>query len=305
MKVAKRWIAGPLDGPTVQHVLERIGADRSAIQDGRVFLGRKRVRRADEPIREGDVVEVAPARRHADLRVLGRCDDLIAVDKPAGIPTIGDHFGIAHSLVGLCAQALGRVAASVHPTSRLDRDVSGVVVFALTAEAARRVHRARAAGQYGRRYVAIAARPPHPSSGLWDAPIGRATLPRQRAAGGRHAAPSRTRYRTCSEVANAWAMLAAWPETGRTHQIRVHAAHAGAPLIGDRTYGGPVRVTLDTGRVIEARRIALHALRVEVPDGHGGRFVATAPVPIELESLWSDLGGDPAAWELCASCDAP
>jgi 23S rRNA pseudouridine1911/1915/1917 synthase len=97
-------------------------------------------------------------------------------------------------------------------------------------------------------------------------------------------------------------MLAVTPLTGRTHQIRVHAAHAGAPLVGDRAYGGPVRVTLPSGRVLQPGRIALHAARVVVPGEGGSPLVAAAPVPAELEALWSALGGEPAAWEVSVSC---
>ncbi|HEX4447825.1 MAG TPA: RluA family pseudouridine synthase, partial [Polyangiaceae bacterium] len=90
--------------------------------------------------------------------------------------------------------------------------------------------------------------------------------------------------------------------TGRTHQIRVHASHAGSPLMGDRDYGGPARVTLATGRVLELRRVALHAARVVVPGEDGAPLVARSPVPAELQALWSALGGDAAAWEFAATC---
>ena len=109
------------------------GADALAVGDGRVFVGRKRVKRGDERVGAGDVVDVADPRagEETEVRVLLRADDLVAVDKPAGVPTIADHAGAAHALVALTARALGVDAATLHPTSRLDRDVSGVVVFAL------------------------------------------------------------------------------------------------------------------------------------------------------------------------------
>ncbi|MGH7298021.1 MAG: RluA family pseudouridine synthase, partial [Polyangiaceae bacterium] len=90
--------------------------------------------------------------------------------------------------------------------------------------------------------------------------------------------------------------------TGRTNQIRVHAAHAGAPLLGDRAYGGPVRVTLPSGKVLQPARIALHAARVVVPAPDGSPLVVVSPVPPALAELWSALGGDPSAWEGAASC---
>jgi 23S rRNA pseudouridine1911/1915/1917 synthase len=304
--VTVRWITQPGDGHTVGEVLARAGADGRAVADGRVFLDRRRVRSASEPVREGAVLEIAPLRPAAVAPViLVRTDDLVAVDKPAGTSTIADHRGAADALSFLVANALGLDPSRIHPTSRLDRDVSGVVVFALTSEAAGRLAQARANGVYDRRYVAIAARAPDLAHGSWKAPIGRHRDPRLRRADGRDAVPAETRYVTCGHVSNGPALLAVMPVTGRTHQIRVHAAHASAPLVGDRSYGGPERVTLADGRVIEPRRVALHAARVVVPGRHGTPLVIDAPIPDELTGLWAALGGDPSAWEVATSCSLP
>jgi 23S rRNA-/tRNA-specific pseudouridylate synthase len=300
-----RWTVRQGDGATVGEVLARAGADAAAIADGRVFVDRRRVKAADEPLRAGEVLHVAPAQAagSAPVRVLARADDLIAVDKPAGIPTIPDQSGTSHSLLALVATELGCAPERVHPTSRLDRDVSGVVVLALTREAAARLSAARARGDYERRYLAIAARAPEPPRGAWTAPVGRARDPRLRAVGGRDAADARTRSACVACAGGGQELLAAAPETGRTHQIRLHAAHAGAPLLGDRAYGGPARLVLPSGRVLEPRRIALHAARVAVPDARGARVVVASPVPAELEALWAALGGAPEAWQLALSCE--
>jgi 23S rRNA-/tRNA-specific pseudouridylate synthase len=299
-----RWIVGPADGCTVREVLARAHADPDAVHDGRVFVGLRRVRRDTERVRSGDVVDVAPRRRPAfqTVPVVAQTDDLVAVDKPAGVPTIADHAGAAHALIAIVAGLLRVDEAALHPTSRLDRDVSGVVVFALTAAAAHRLARARANGVYERRYVAIAAKAPADDRGTWAAPIGRAADPRRRAVDGRDAIAAATRYAVCARAPAGLAVLAISPVTGRTHQIRVHAAHAAAPLVGDRTYGGPQRLTLADGRVIEPRRIALHAARVIVPDEQGRPWTARAPVPRELLDIWSALGGHSNAWELSLSC---
>ncbi len=299
----KRAIAVRAEDTTVAEVLVRAGADERAVSDGRVFVGRRRVRRGDEAVKQGEVVEVAAPREAAPaVRVILHEDDVVAVDKPAGMPTIADQDGAAHALVAATARALGVDAARLHPTSRLDRGVSGVVMFALTKAAAERLARARAEGAYERRYVAIATRAPAPASGLWDAPLGRARDPRLRMVQGRDAIAAGTRYSVCGLAPGGAAMLAVSPVTGRTHQIRVHASHAGAPLLGDRDYGGPARLTLPTGRVLEPRRVALHAARVVVPGASGAPLVARAPVPPELEALWSALGGEAGAWELATSC---
>jgi 23S rRNA pseudouridine955/2504/2580 synthase/23S rRNA pseudouridine1911/1915/1917 synthase len=119
---------------------------------------------------------------------------------------------------------------------------------------------------------------------------------------GRDAVPAQTRYEACGFARDGAAVLALAPMTGRTHQIRVHAANAGAPLVGDVAYGGAARVTLASGRVVEPRRVALHAARVVVPDEDGGPLAIVAPIPSALVELWSNLGGDAAAWELATSC---
>jgi 23S rRNA-/tRNA-specific pseudouridylate synthase len=300
-----RWVVRPGDGTTVRDVLARSGVDVQAVRDGRVFVGRRRVRFDEEPVREGDELSVAVPRQAfaGRVRLLVREGDLVAADKPAGVPTIADHEGAAHSLVALVARETGLDPSRVHPTSRLDRDVSGVVFFALTKEAARRLAQARVEGRYERRYVGVASRfPGAREHGTWNAPIGRARDPRLRTVGGRDATHAETLYAVLARAAGGPALLAVRPLTGRTHQIRVHAAHAGAPLLGDRSYGGPARVTLPNGTVLETDRIALHAARVVVPGERGVPLVATAPVPGSMRGLWSSLGGDDHAWEVAASC---
>ena len=302
--MAVRWVVRQGDGTTVGEVLARAGADTLALREGRVFVGRRRAKRPDEPLAPDDVVEVAdPREPPVGARVLLRTDDLVAVDKPAGVPTIADHGGGAHALVSLTAKELRVDPSRLHPTSRLDRDVSGVVVMALTAAAARRLAEARSRGTYLRRYVAIGSRAPSAEAGSWDAAIGRASDPRRRKVDGRDAVAAATRYVTCARAAGGAALLAITPLTGRTHQIRVHAAHAGAPLVGDRAYGGPARVTLPGGRVLQPRRVALHAAKVTVPDAHGAPLVVAAPVPDDLRSLWTAMGGSDTDWEIAISCD--
>jgi RluA family pseudouridine synthase len=300
-----KWVVGAGDGGTVGEVLSLARADERAVDEGRVFVGSRRVRRADEKVHAGDVVNVAApdAGRAAGVTILVRTDDLVAADKPAGIPTIPDHGGSAHALLASVARGLDVDPARLHPTSRLDRDVSGVVVFALTIAGRERLAAARAAGAYERRYVAIASKAPSPDRGTWDAPIGRARDPRLRAANGRDPVPARTRYALVACAPGGAALLAVAPVTGRTHQIRVHAAHAGVPLVGDRSYGGAVRVTLPSGRVLEPGRVALHAARVVVPAPDGAPLVIVSPLPPELHELWSALGGDRAAWEGSSSCE--
>jgi 23S rRNA-/tRNA-specific pseudouridylate synthase len=188
----------------------------------------------------------------------------------------------------------------LHPTSRLDAEVSGLVTFARSRQANRALLKARASGDYRRCYVALAATAPHPLQGVWDAPI--AIDPREKrrrlaagatGPGSKSAKPAITAYETAGQARGAVA-LRLRPHTGRTHQLRVHAANAGCALLGDRHYGGLTRVVLADGRVLSARRAMLHCAQVAVPDTvKGGVLVLTAETPIDMLDLWLALGGDP------------
>jgi 23S rRNA-/tRNA-specific pseudouridylate synthase len=290
----RRWVVRAGDGETVGAIVSRAApGDPRALEEGRVFIGRRRARAANEPVAVDDEITIgAPTTGTADgATILAREAGWVAVDKPAGLPTIPDQEGASHALLALTARTLGLDPSRLHPTSRLDRDVSGVVVFARTPAAAARLRTLRDEHRYVRRYLAIAARLPPTREGSWTAPIGRARDPRLRAVDGRDAVDARTHFAVVAE-APPFALLALAPITGRTHQLRVHAAHAGAPLLGDRAYGGPTRVTLPGGRVLAFDRIALHAARVTL-DG----AAIDSPVPEKLRATWLGLGGDGAAWE--------
>ena len=330
----KIWVVRQGDGRTAADIVGRAGEPASAIAEGRVFVGAKRVTRADHPVRTGDTVRIGAGRR-ADARetdpeveILFDEDGLVACVKPAGLPTVPDRAGGAHALVSIVAKAVGASPPNdLRVTSRLDRDVSGVVVFARGAAAESRLRAARAEGRYQRRYVALAmAAPALADEGIWDAAIGRAPSPYLRAARGLDAKEAATRW---TKVATAHAsgsvapssgaagharigvtgaldvaLLGIDPVTGRTHQIRVHASDAGAPLLGDRDYGGPTRMVLANGSVLAIARVALHAARVVVP-GSRGPVEARAPVPAELTRLWAALGGAPDAWDRALACATP
>lgn len=294
----KVWVVRAGDGSTLIDVLKRAGEDASAVTDGRVFIGKKRAARPEQSIRTGDVVRIGPAvdpTREPKIEILFDADGLVACAKPSGLPTVPDHAGASHSLVALVAKTIGASVDELRITSRLDRDVSGVVIFARGDAAEARLREARHTGAYHRRYLALASGSLL-DEGIWDAPIGRASDPRLRAVRGPDEKAASTRWRKIATASNI-ALLAVDPITGRTHQIRLHASHAGAPLVGDRDYGGPARLTLANGRILALDRIALHATRVSVA-GH----TATVPPPAPLTRLWRDLGGDDAAWTEAAAC---
>ena len=273
----KSWIVRPTDPKTVGEIVVCAKEDLSAIDEGRVFIGKKRATSANAPVKAGDEVRIGKRDAvAADVPILVQRDELVAVAKPAGIPTVPDHHGSSHSLVAAVARMTNKKPADLRVTSRLDREVSGAVVFALSEAAEQRLKDARAKGEYARRYVAIASGEPTEDEGRWTSPI--------------DGKESASRFRVVAR-ANGHAMLAVDPETGRTHQIRIHASRAGHPLLGDAEYGGRRQVTLANGRIVAISRIALHAARVAVAG-----IVADAPIPDELERVWSELGGDAGAW---------
>lgn len=228
----------------------------------------------------------------SSLRVVHKDAQLLVLDKPASLPTTSPDG--ARCLASL-ARELDPKARRMHPSSRLDAEVTGLVTFALTDRAIAELLAARAEGAYERCYVGLAARPLDPPRGELRFAIGRdprdvrrrIALPPDSAQG----ASALTRYEVLVATAHS-ALVLLFPQTGRTHQLRVHLAQAGAPLLGDKHYGGPARVVLPDGRAIAIRRVMLHCLRLGLPNVAGeGRLVLEAAVPSDLRAVYEALGG--------------
>ncbi len=263
------------------------GEARRALDRGGVFLSGKRCKQASRAVRTGERVEVhleeagrapAPAVALDRTRLLYADGELAAFDKPAGVPSQPTLTSDQGHLPELAAQLLGGPVLPVH---RLDRETSGVVVLARTREAAAALSRAFRDGQAGKRYLALCARAPEPAEGKVDLPLGpdprrpgrRAVLPAGE--------PAVTGWRTLSLGPGGQAAVEARPETGRTHQIRVHLAHLGAPLLGDARYGGPRRLL-----ELEVPRVMLHALQLTLRHPRSGAALSfEAPLPEDLRAV--------------------
>lgn len=221
--------------------------------------------------------------------LIHRDNELLVVNKPPGLPTTAPSSDEA-SLVRWVEERFPHLRA--HPTSRLDSPVSGLVTFALTKAANRRLLDARRAGTYARLYLGITLRVPEPVAGVWSWPISLdPKSPKHRRAGsGAGMRDARTGYEVGAQAAHG-TLLRFVPETGRTHQLRVHASEAGVPLFGDRAYEGERRCVLRDGSVVTARRVMLHCRRIELP-GPSGRLRFDATVPDDMEKVWLDLGGN-------------
>ena len=222
--------------------------------------------------------------------IVHRDSDLLVVHKPPGLPTTAPTAG-EPSLVRWVSERFPELRA--HATSRLDSQVSGLVTFALNREANQHLLDARKSGTYERVYLGITLHELADDAGQWDWPISIDPRdPKHRRAGSgpgeRHAI---TRYEVAARRPGA-TLLRLMPRTGRTHQLRVHAAEAGAPLFGDPAYGGERRAVLPDGVVITARRVMLHCVRVSFPPLSGSeRIVIEAPVRPDMQRIWQAFAG--------------
>jgi len=268
------------------------GEARRVLDAGGVFLDGRRCKVAGRVVRSGQrvVVNLAEGGRAASdvapldrARLLYADADVAAVDKPAGVPAQPTLTSDRGTLPELVSALLRAPVTMVH---RLDRETSGVTLFARTAAAAAALSAAFREGTPEKTYLALCARPPSPAEGRVDAPLGkdpaRAGLRRVDPRGD----PAATRYRTLRTGPGA-ALVEASPETGRTHQLRVHLAHLGAPLLGDPRYGGPRRVG-----ELAVPRVMLHAraLRIAHPVT-GAPLLLEAPVPEDFLAVERALCG--------------
>lgn len=236
------------------------------------------------------MAEVSPAEAGSAVTFLYEDADLVVVDKPPGVTVVPAlENPVAACLRDRVAAALG---ARVWPVHRLDRDTSGVVAFARTAEAHRALSMAFEARRVHKRYRALVAGVPVPASGSIDLALHEARRGKARPA--RPGEPGAKAASTSYVVTRHWSgdgtVAVSWvdvtPHTGRHHQIRVHLRAVGTPVLGDATYGRSAAVAL------EVPRLALHATTLDVPHPArpDRRVVATSPWPDDLAALtrWLD-----------------
>lgn len=217
--------------------------------------------------------EAAPAEPQAEsfsLAIVYEDDDLIVLDKPAGLvvhPAPGHAGGtLVNGLIAHCGESLSGIGGVRRPgiVHRLDKDTSGLMVVAkndlahrgLTAQFADHGR----SGPLERAYLALVWGVPEPQVGTVDAPLARSRRNREKIAvvrgeEGRHAL---THYRVEAVLGADVALVRCHLETGRTHQIRVHLSHLGFPLLGDAVYGGAFKTKASL--LTERARAALHTL---------------------------------------------
>ena len=251
------------------------GLSRAAVQrlidDGNVTLGGQPVKKAGQRVRAGDAlaIEVPPAvpvelvAEDIPLVIVYEDKDLIAIDKPAGLvvhPAAGHPRGTLVNALLFHCKDLGGIGGELRPgiVHRLDRDTTGVMVAAKTE----RAHAALVTA-FGdkttivREYLGIAAPPPPAPSGTLSTLYNRHPVDRKRFSSKvREGRPAITHYRIEESFGDA-ALVRFRLATGRTHQIRVHAADHGWPLLGDQVYGRAPKPLAPLAK--QLGRQALHA----------------------------------------------
>ena len=198
-------------------------------------------RRTNYPVQPGDVITVqldeeAPEypAEDGELTVLYEDDFLLAVDKPAGMlihPSRSRNTGTLANIVAGYYEKTGQKSA-FHPMTRLDRDTFGIVLLAKNAH----VHTRLQEVTVSKRYHALVYGGPETNTGLIEAPIARKPLPSLLREIREDGKPSVTRFRVLTRNEQT-AVLELEPITGRTHQLRLHCAYMGYPILGDPQYG--------------------------------------------------------------------
>lgn len=197
--------------------------------------------RTNYQVRAGDVVSAILDEDPPDypaedlpLTVLYEDEHILAVDKPAGMLIHPSHCKNTGTLANAVAGYYRRKgqSAAFHPVTRLDRDTFGVVLLGKHSHA----HALLSVGTLTKVYEAAVYGAPPDSSGIIDAPIARRPLPSLLRYVNRDGKPSQTRYEILERREN-FSILRLWPLTGRTHQLRLHCAHIGCPILGDPQYG--------------------------------------------------------------------
>jgi 23S rRNA pseudouridine1911/1915/1917 synthase len=244
-----------------------------------------------------------PAPQPIPLAVRFEDEHLIVIDKPAGIvvhPAPGNPEGtLVNALLAHCGEGLAGIGGVRRPgiVHRLDRDTSGLLVVAKTEAAHRALSRDFAARRIERAYSAFVWGVPLPAAGEISGNIGRSPRNRKKMAvvGDARGKPAVTRYRVAQRFGDHAALIDCRLLTGRTHQIRVHLAYAGHPLIGDPVYGSRAgrrvaRLGPAGAEIAGFLRQALHARRLGfIHPATGETLTFESPLPPDLQRLTRNL----------------
>ncbi|MFC0102976.1 RluA family pseudouridine synthase [Sphingopyxis terrae] len=230
----------------------------------------------------------------AEAMVIHRDKSALVLDKPPGLATQGGTKTDSH-VDGLLGALQGDAAVRPKLVHRLDKDTSGALLVARTPRAAAWFAKAFSNRSARKTYWAIVVGVPDIAQGEIDLP-----LAKQPGSGGEKmhvdekGLPSKSRYRVIERAGNSAAWVELQPLTGRTHQLRVHMAAIGHPIVGDGKYGG--KGAFLTGTI--SRKLHLHSRRLRIDHPDGGAIDISAPLPPHFAESLEALGFDPLLGDL-------
>jgi 23S rRNA pseudouridine955/2504/2580 synthase len=282
------------------------------LRKGQIRLDGKRAK-SNQRIAAGQVVRVPPFGDAAGLNpvtpkeehkisqeeidevrswVLYKDQDVIVINKPAGLPTQGGT-GVKRHLDGLLHALKFDKSEKPKLCHRLDKDTSGVLVLARSSNVAGKLTKAFKTKDARKLYWALTVKVPNPREGKVYQPIAKAYSHHgeRMVIDADEGKEARSMYRTVESTGNVAAWVALEPLTGRTHQLRVHCAYLKTPIQGDGKYGGQDAYLTGDG---VSKKMHLHARRIQTPSPDGiGVIDVTAPMPDHMINSWDFFGFDP------------
>ncbi|MDP9069064.1 MAG: RluA family pseudouridine synthase [Actinomycetota bacterium] len=283
-------------GAVTRTLAQRALRDRAVLVNGAGARPSHRLEIGD--VVEGELPEAqvaAPAAENIGIEVRYRDEWLLVISKPPGLvthPARGHDSGtLVNALLGLGVPLSNQDSIRPGIVHRLDKDTSGLLLVAKDDVTQERLVDAIRRRDVERRYLALVRGAPGAATGTIEAPVGRHPNKRRLMAVVAGGKPSVTHYTVLAEGAES-ALLEVTLGSGRTHQIRVHLAHLGHPVLGDRTYGGFSERT----RALGLQRPFLHAWRLGFSHPHTGeRVEVDDPLPPDLAATLAASGmADPS-----------
>ena len=279
---------------------------KALIRSGAVEAQGAAVRDPALKVKGGEALRVAvpePKPAHNEpqdipLTVVFEDEHLLVVDKPAGLvvhPAAGNFDGtLVNALLHHCAGKLSGIGGVARPgiVHRIDKNTSGLLVVAKTDVSHEGLAKQFAAHSIDRRYLAIVSGTPRIAQGTVDAPLARSATNRKKIAivEGKRGKRAVTHWKRL-EVLNDAALVECRLETGRTHQVRVHMASIGHPLLGDPAYGRSGKTHGKILKELGFERQALHAAELGfTPPVTKHRLSFSSPMPPDMQELKSALG---------------
>jgi 23S rRNA pseudouridine955/2504/2580 synthase len=290
------------------------GALQKLLRTGQVRVDGKRVEAGDR-VEPGQTVRLPPGvtaaptpkpraaaprltdRDTTEIQslVIHRDDWVIALNKPPGLAVQGGS-GTERHIDGLLDGLRFGFEERPRLVHRLDKDTSGLLLIARTGQSAKRLSESFRDRETEKLYWAVVVGVPPRAEGAIDLPLAKRPGARDRETmqvDHEEGQKALTHFRIMDRAGNRAALLALWPRTGRTHQLRVHCAEMGCPILGDRKYGGE---EAELSTIADSRRLHLHARRLTLPHPSGkGTLRVQAEAPAHFRRTIEAFGFDTSA----------